>query len=139
LDKSGVIVGGIAGAVLVLVMFTIIMIPQPNAIKPEIIVTNGHDLSVVGEIVPSYSKKLSLIEIFENSEAGVVRVNIQRTEESITSAGLGSGFVFDKKGHIITNAHVVKDAKKVVITFLDGRSYNAEIIGVDTFNCSNQS
>jgi len=133
LDKSGVIVGGIAGAVLVLVVFTIIMIPQPNAIKPEIIVTNGHDLSAVGEIVPSYSKKLSLIEIFENSEAGVVRVNIQRTEESITSAGLGSGFVFDKKGHIITNAHVVKDAKKVVITFLDGRSYNAEIIGVDTF------
>jgi len=133
LDKSGVIVGGIAGAVLVLVVFTIIMIPQPNAIKPEIIVTNGHDLSAVGEIVPSYSKKLSLIEIFENSEAGVVRVNIQRTEESITSTGLGSGFVFDKKGHIITNAHVVKDAKKVVITFLDGRSYNAEIIGVDTF------
>ena len=133
MDKSGVIVGGIAGAVLVLVVFTIIMIPQPNAIKPEIIVTNGHDLSAVGEIVPSYSKKLSLIEIFENSEAGVVRVNIQRTEESITSAGLGSGFVFDKKGHIITNAHVVKDAKKVVITFLDGRSYNAEIIGVDTF------
>lgn len=133
MDKSGVIVGGIAGAVLVLVVFTIIMIPQPNAIKPEIIVTNGHDLSAVGEIVPSYSKKLSLIEIFENSEAGVVRVNIQRTEESITSTGLGSGFVFDKKGHIITNAHVVKDAKKVVITFLDGRSYNAEIIGVDTF------
>ena len=133
MDKSGVIVGGIAGAVLVLVVFTIIMIPQPNSIKPEIIVTNGHDLSAVGEIVPSYSKKLSLIEIFENSEAGVVRVNIQRTEESITSTGLGSGFVFDKKGHIITNAHVVKDAKKVVITFLDGRSYNAEIIGVDTF------
>ncbi len=133
MDKSGVIVGGIAGAVLVLVVFTIIMIPQPNAIKPEIIVTNGHDLSAVGELVPSYSKKLSLIEIFENSEAGVVRVNIQRTEESITSTGLGSGFVFDKKGHIITNAHVVKDAKKVVITFLDGRSYNAEIIGVDTF------
>jgi S1-C subfamily serine protease len=133
LDRSGVIVGGITGAVIVLVVFAIIMIPQPNAIKPEIVVTNGHDLSAIGEIVPSYSKKLSLIEIFENSEAGVVRVNIQRSEESNSPGGVGSGFVFDKKGHIITNAHVVEDAIKVVVTFLDGRSYNAEIVGVDTF------
>ena len=133
MEKSGVIVGGITGAVIVLVVFAIIMIPQPNAIKPEIVVTNGHDLSAIGEIVPSYSKKLSLIEIFENSEAGVVKVNIQRAEESNSPGGVGSGFVFDKKGHIITNAHVVEDAIKVVVTFLDGRSYNAEIVGVDTF------
>ena len=133
MDKSGVIVGGITGAVLVLVVFTIIMIPQPNAIKPEIVVTNGHDVSAVGETISSYSKKLTLIEIFENSESGVVRVNIQRAEESMTPIGVGSGFVFDKKGHIITNAHVVEDAKRVVVTFLDGRSYNSEIIGVDTF------
>ena len=133
MDRSGVIVSGITGAVIVLVVFAIIMIPQPNAIKPEIVVTNGHDLSAIGEIVPSYSKKLSLIEIFKNSEAGVVRVNIQRAEESISPSGVGSGFVFDKKGHIITNAHVVEDAIKVVVTFLDGRSYNAEIVGVDTF------
>ncbi len=133
MDKSGVIVGGITGAALVLVVFTIIMIPQPNAIKPEIVVTNGHDVSAVGETISSYSKKLTLIEIFENSESGVVRVNIQRAEEAMTPIGVGSGFVFDKKGHIITNAHVVEDAKKVVVTFLDGRSYNSEIIGADTF------
>jgi S1-C subfamily serine protease len=133
MDKSGVIVGGITGAVIVLVVFTILMIPQPNVIKPEIVVTNGHDISAVGETITSYSKKLSLIEIFENSESGVVRVNIQRGEEGITPIGVGSGFVFDKKGHIITNAHVVENSKKVVVTFLDGRSYNAEIVGVDTF------
>jgi len=133
MDKSGVIVGGITGVVLVLVVFTILMIPQPNVIKPEIVVTNGHDISAVGETITSYSKKLSLIEIFENSESGVVRVNIQRGEEGITPIGVGSGFVFDKKGHIITNAHVVDNSKKVVVTFLDGRSYNAEIVGVDTF------
>jgi S1-C subfamily serine protease len=109
------------------------MVPPPSMIKPEIVVTNGHDISAVGETISSYSKKLSLIEIFENSEAGVVRVNVQRTEENIIPAGVGSGFVFDKKGHVITNAHVVEGATKVVVTFLDGRSYNAEIIGVDTF------
>jgi len=133
LDKSGVIVGGIAGAVIVLVVFAFIMVPPPSMIKPEIVVTNGHDVSTVGETTPTYSNKLSLIEIFENSEAGVVRVNVQRTQEDLTPTGVGSGFVFDKKGHVITNAHVVEGATKVVVTFLDGRSYNAEIIGVDTF------
>jgi len=133
LDKSGVIVGGIAGAVIVLVIFAVIMVPPPNTMKPEIVVSNGHDISTVGEITPTYSKNLSLIEIFKNSEAGVVRVNVQRSEEDAIPAGVGSGFVFDKKGHIITNAHVVEDVTKVVVTFLDGRSYNAEIIGIDTF------
>ena len=133
MDKAGVIVGGIAGAVIVLVVFAFIMVPPPDTIKSEIVVTNGHDISIVGEITPSYSKKLSLIEIFQKSEAGVVRVNIQRTEEASVPSGVGSGFVFDKKGHVITNAHVVEGATKVVVTFLDGRSYNAEIIGVDTF------
>ncbi len=133
MDKSGVVVGGIAGAVIVLVVFAFIMVPPASIQKPEIVVTNGHDVSTVGEITPSYSKSLSLIEIFEKSEAGVVRVNVQKAEEALVPAGVGSGFVFDKKGHIITNAHVVEGAKKVVITFLDGRSYNADIIGVDTF------
>ena len=133
MDKSGVIVGGIAGAVIVLVIFTVLFVPPPNTIKPEIVVTNGHDVNAVGEITPTYSKNLSLIEIFENSEEGVVRVNVQRSEEEPSSTGVGSGFVFDKKGHVITNAHVIEDATKVVVTFLDGRSYNADIVGFDTF------
>ena len=133
MDKSGVIVGGIAGAVIVLVIFAVLLVPPPNTIKPEIVVTNGHDVSTVGAITPTYSKNLSLIEIFENSEAGVVRVNVQRTQEDLTPTGVGSGFVFDKKGHVITNAHVVEDATKVAVTFLDGRSYNADIVGFDAF------
>ncbi|NIM25539.1 MAG: trypsin-like serine protease [Nitrosopumilaceae archaeon] len=133
MDKTGVIVGGIAGAVLTLVLFTIIMVPPAEIEKPEIVVTNGHDTSTVGETLPSYTKEMSLIEIFEHAEAGVVRVNVQRSEDNETPTGVGSGFVFDKKGHIITNAHVVDKAIKVVVTFLDGREYKAEIIGVDTF------
>jgi S1-C subfamily serine protease len=133
MDKSGIIVGGIAGAVIVLVVFAFIMVPPESIQRPEIVVTNGHDVSTVGETTPKYSKSLSLIEIFEKSEAGVVRVNVQRTEDALVPTGVGSGFVFDKKGHIITNAHVVEGATKVVVTFLDGRSYNADIVGVDTF------
>ena len=133
MDKSSVFVGGAIGAVIVVVIFAILFVSPPESMKPEIVVSNGHLPSTVGEITPLYSKSLSLIEIFEKDESGVVKVNVQRSETDNVTNGVGSGFVFDKKGHIITNAHVINDAKKIIITFLDGRSYNAEIIGIDEF------
>ena len=133
MDKSGVFVGGAIGAIIVIVIFAVLFVSPPESIKPEIIVSNGHTPSTVGEVTPLYSSSLSLIEIFEKSESGVVRVNVKRSEVVEGESGLGSGFVFDKKGHIATNAHVVDDAEKIVVTFLDGRSYNAEIIGTDEY------
>jgi len=133
MDKSSVFVGGAIGAIIVVVIFAILFVSPPESMKPEIVVSNGHSPSTVGEITPLYSKSFSLIEIFEKDEAGVVKVNVQRSETDGIVNGVGSGFVFDKKGHIITNAHVINDAKKIIITFLDGRSYNAEIIGIDEF------
>jgi len=126
------LVGGAIGAVIVAVIFAVILM-TPSTMKSEIIVSDKPIPRVVGEITPAYSKNLSLVEIFEKSEPGVVRVNVQKTDQVNGTSGVGSGFVFDKKGHIITNSHVVKDAKKVIVTFLDGRSYNAEVIGFDEF------
>lgn len=131
MDQSGVIVGGIAGAILAAVVFALVMVPPAETIQPEVSITVEDN--AIEESLPSYSKELSLIEIFEKSESGVVRVNVQKSSEAQIPAGVGSGFVFDKQGHVITNAHVVEGATKVVITFLDGREYNAEIVGVDTF------
>ena len=133
MDKSGILVGGAIGAAIAAVIFAVILISLPSTIKSDIVPDGEGTQSAVGETFPQYSKNLSLVEIFQKSEPGVVKVNVQRTEESGGTNGVGSGFVFDKKGHIITNAHVIKDAKKVVVTFLDGRSYNAEIIGFDEF------
>jgi S1-C subfamily serine protease len=45
----------------------------------------------------------------------------------------GSGFVYDKQGHIIANNHVVGDANIVDITFVDGYSYAAKVIGTDIY------
>jgi S1-C subfamily serine protease len=132
MEKSGIIVGSMLGATVILLVFAFVMIPPPSISPPEIIVSNGHGPSTVGEETPlSLGKDLSLIQIFERSETGVVRVNIQRSEEVVSTNGVGSGFVFDKNGHVITNAHVVENSDKVVVTFLDGRSYNAEVIGID--------
>lgn len=41
----------------------------------------------------------------------------------------GSGFLYDNKGHILTNAHVVKDAQKISVYLPDGRDYKAELVG----------
>ncbi|MFB5617671.1 MAG: S1C family serine protease [Nitrosopumilus sp.] len=133
MDKSGMVVGGAIGAVIAIAIIAVLFISPPESLKPEISVVEKPQSNVIAEATPLVSKSLSLIEIFEKSEPGVVRVNVQRGETEEVRGGVGSGFVFDKKGHIITNAHVVKDANKVVVTFLDGRSYNAEIIGTDEY------
>ncbi len=133
MDKSGIFVGGVIGSLIVTLIFVTLFVSPPESIKNEIITNDNQIPNTIIDTTRLYSNNLSLIEIFEKSEPGVVRVNVQRSETSDIVNGVGSGFVFDKKGHIITNAHVVKDAKKVVVTFLDGRSYNAEIIGIDEY------
>jgi len=45
--------------------------------------------------------------------------------------GQGSGFVWDKEGYIITNNHVVNGASKIEVTFWDGTSAEAELVGTD--------
>lgn len=132
MDKSGVFVGGVIGATITMAIIAVLFISPPESLKSDTVEINEQVINAV-EASSLYSKKLSLIEIFEKSEPGVVRVNVQRSETAEVVSGVGSGFVFDKKGHIITNAHVVNDAIKVVVTFLDGRSYNAEIIGADEY------
>ncbi|KAG2451372.1 hypothetical protein HYH02_003974 [Chlamydomonas schloesseri] len=46
-------------------------------------------------------------------------------------AGLGSGFVWDDKGHIVTNFHVIKGADEVKVTLLDQTTYTAKVVGGD--------
>ena len=53
-------------------------------------------------------------------------------DEDRNTTALGSGFVYDTKGHIITNHHVVSNAKTVDVTFIDGNRYTASIVGNDT-------
>jgi S1-C subfamily serine protease len=45
--------------------------------------------------------------------------------------GQGSGFIVDRSGNILTNAHVVNGADRVVVTLKDGRSFEAVVEGVD--------
>ena len=131
MNKSGIFVGITVGSVSTFIIFTILFIIPAQSDETAIQMQNQID--EINNLMLTESKTLSLIEIFEKAEPGVVRVNIQRNQTESDVGGVGSGFVFDKKGHIITNAHVINDATKTIVTFLDGRSYNAEIIGVDEY------
>jgi S1-C subfamily serine protease len=86
---------------------------------------------------------LSLNSIFKQVENSVVQITrkvpppssiLPPSPESENATALGSGFVYDNKGHIITNNHVVGNAKIVDITLVDGNRYTANVTGTDIFN-----
>src|ERR671921_1826581 len=98
--------------------------------------------STVVDLV-SANDSLSLNSIFKEVENSVVQITRKVPPSSILSSpspesenasALGSGFVYDNKGRIITNNHVVGDAKIVDITLVDGNRYTANVTGTDIFS-----
>ena len=123
------IVSALLGAIIVLVSYSIFLNP-PNQIPSVDQISVNTKNSITAQDIGD----LSLVEIFEKSEAGVVRINVKRPNNDPRGiGGVGSGFVYDSNGYIITNDHVVENAEKLTVTFLDGRSYKARIIGQDIY------
>lgn len=97
----------------------------------------------------SITLPLSLTDIFKRIKDSVVQVTstISNPNEIIiingkglsgNSTALGSGFIYDTNGHIVTNNHVVSDTsnnrnKVVDVAFTDGNTYQAKVIGRDPF------
>ena len=88
------------------------------------------------------SSSSSLPEVFQRVENSVVQITSTRSNPNQLiiingipatgrSTALGSGFVYDNQGHVITNHHVVADADKADVTFTDGNTYSAKVIGKD--------
>ncbi|MBV9177640.1 MAG: trypsin-like peptidase domain-containing protein [Nitrososphaeraceae archaeon] len=90
----------------------------------------------------SSSHSLLLNTIFRRVQNSVVQITskipVPTTDQSNPSSqnitALGSGFVYDKQGRIITNNHVVGDAKIVDVTFVDGNRYTAKVLGTDIYS-----
>jgi S1-C subfamily serine protease len=78
--------------------------------------------------------KNSVVQVTSKVSNANIQIIINGNPLESQSTRLGSGFVLDNQGHIITNYHVVGDAKTVDVTFVDGNSYNAKVIGADPFS-----
>ncbi|MGK5093023.1 DegQ family serine endoprotease [Deltaproteobacteria bacterium TL4] len=55
----------------------------------------------------------------------------QPHQQQFKQEGLGSGSIIDAKGNILTNNHVVGDADKITVRLMDGREFNATLVGAD--------
>jgi S1-C subfamily serine protease len=77
------------------------------------------------------------IFVYDKCNRSVVNINTKGTAGTalfvieIPSEGAGSGSVLDKRGHILTNYHVVEDAREIQVTLFDSKNYDAQLVGRD--------
>lgn len=73
-----------------------------------------------------------LNQVYEQVSPSVVNINV-RTNSNAASGGVGegSGFVWDKEGHIVTNNHVIQNAEAILVTFSNTTQLSAEVVGRD--------
>jgi len=110
-----------------------------------------HTTIIREEAVPSSSapvalqqgKGMSINEIYRASAPAVVHIETtSRTQQpsdffgnpfgtTQTQRALGSGFVIDKAGHIVTNYHVVRGANAIQVSFSNNEHFKARVVGVD--------
>jgi S1-C subfamily serine protease len=69
----------------------------------------------------------SLVDLYARVSPGVVSILVETDQ----GGAQGSGFVYDKQGHIVTNDHVVDGATTIEVDFADGFKVSAKVIGTD--------
>ena len=104
-----------------------------------------------GDVLGTNATTLTPTELFSKIQDSVVQITTtSRDIAGPISSGLGSGFIYDKDGHIITNYHVVAIASlsglysnytsssnnntDIIVTFHDGSAYSARVVGSDPFS-----
>lgn len=112
--------GGSASSVLPPTSALVEVTPQPlpqEASAPS-------DVAIIAE--PA-SEEL-LVRLYQQVSPGVVAIQVLTRDGS----GLGSGFVIDKEGHIVTNYHVIEGQTDLEVDFASGYKTRARVIGQDT-------
>ncbi len=80
-----------------------------------------------------------VIRVFETAGPGVVNITSRSISydfflRAMPQEGSGSGFVYDNRGHIVTNFHVIEGASELHVTFFDETRVPAEVVGFDPSN-----
>ncbi len=80
------------------------------------------------------------VAVYDNVNKSVVHITTKGSRIDgfffleVPSEGTGSGTLIDKVGHILTNFHVIEDAREVAVTLFNGITYDASFIGADPVN-----
>lgn len=80
------------------------------------------------------------VSVYDQLHKSVVNITTRSTRADSfffteqTSEGTGSGSVIDSSGHIVTNWHVVADARNIGVTLYNGETYEARVVGYDPPN-----
>jgi putative serine protease PepD len=81
------------------------------------------------------SSALTVGQIYRQTYKGVVEITVSSDQQTPLgnqeAQSQGSGFVMDSDGHVVTNEHVVDNAKSVSVRFWNGDTYNASVVGSD--------
>ena len=80
------------------------------------------------------------IAVYEQVNRSVVNITTKAVKDNVVLfldaefEGSGSGSVLDRDGHILTNHHVVTDAKEIKVTLYNGETFDAVLVGFDAVN-----
>jgi S1-C subfamily serine protease len=99
-------------------------------------------MSESSDNVPSYTVLSSLfnkvngsvIEIITHGETSNPKISINGMPLGAAFESTGSGFIYDKRGNIVTNYHVIENAQQIYVKFSSGNSYPAKLIGQDIYS-----
>jgi putative serine protease PepD len=110
-----------------------------EAIDTEPAAAPAAQRATTAEPAASSQSQSSIASVVESVLPSVVEVKIEGTGDANpfpgipapTVQGLGSGWLFDDSGHVVTNQHVVDGAEKVTVAFQDGTEVSARVVGSD--------
>ena len=78
--------------------------------------------------------QVDLSNAAEKASSSVVNIFISNRGLNNTRRAVGSGVIFSKEGHIVTNTHILTNARSVFVEFNDGEITEAVLIGADKYS-----
>jgi len=145
----------ISTMLVVLVLFAGCSSAAPPVTAPEISPPESTEMLPVTPSPGLAGLEQTLQDIYERVNPSVVNIRVLQKEEVMFPTfpeipgfpffglpvpeqpeeyyrrGSGSGFIWDREGHIVTNNHVVADADRISVTFHDGTTVSGKIVGTD--------
>ena len=99
----------------------------PTANSTQVVITPPTSSVLPDQPVDLEYQDTLLTSLYEQVNPGIVSIQVL----SESGGSLGSGFLFDQAGHVVTNYHVVEGAEDLEVDFPSGQKFRGEVIGTD--------